>query len=261
MSTANPVLVKSNLLSWLITLPFVFFFSLTLLIFHPLLLIAHLFGNTCRNKVLLLMNQFLVLELKVIGGMRLNINFNASISPNIPVLIISNHQSMFDIAFMIVVFRTLSLHFVSKKELGRWLPSISFSLREMGSALIDRNDARQSVKAIADLAKNFALPKHGICIFPEGTRARDGVFKKFKMRGAKTIMSICPELQIVPITIVGSWRLLANNFLPFPINVPVTINIGKVINYRHGDNEDLILQEVENMIVENMIVENMTVKG
>ena len=42
--------------------------------------------------------------------------------------------------------------FISKKELGKGIPSVSFNLRHGGSALIDRKNPMQAVEAIRKLA-------------------------------------------------------------------------------------------------------------
>jgi 1-acyl-sn-glycerol-3-phosphate acyltransferase len=58
---------------------------------------------------------------------------------NVPIIFVSNHQSMYDIINDLVL-RRFHCKFVSKKELGQGIPSISFNLRHGGSALIDRKD-------------------------------------------------------------------------------------------------------------------------
>ena len=61
-----------------------------------------------------------------------------------PLIIVTNHQSMYDIPPLIWYLRKYHPKFVSKKELGKGIPSVSFNLRHGGSALIDRKDRRQA---------------------------------------------------------------------------------------------------------------------
>src|SRR5690606_24955369 len=62
-----------------------------------------------------------------------------------PMIIIANHQSLFDIPPMIYFFRKYHAKFISKIELTRNIPSISYNLKVGGGANIDRKDPRQSI--------------------------------------------------------------------------------------------------------------------
>ena len=75
-----------------------------------------------------------------------------SVPKNVPIIFVSNHQSMYDIIAMIWYLRRFHCKFVSKKELGKGIPSISFNLRHGGSVLIDRKDPKQAIPAIKGLA-------------------------------------------------------------------------------------------------------------
>jgi 1-acyl-sn-glycerol-3-phosphate acyltransferase len=44
--------------------------------------------------------------------------------------------------------RDFHCKFVSKKELGKGIPSVSYNLRHGGSALIDRKDPKQAIPEI-----------------------------------------------------------------------------------------------------------------
>lgn len=55
-----------------------------------------------------------------------------------------------------------------------------------------------------------------VCIFPEGTRARDGNMKEFKPAGVLTLLKVMPTALIVPVAITGAWELLRWNFIPVP---------------------------------------------
>jgi 1-acyl-sn-glycerol-3-phosphate acyltransferase len=70
---------------------------------------------------------------------------------NAPIIFVSNHQSMYDIIAMIWFLRRFHCKFVSKKELGKGIPSISYNLRNGGSVLIDRKDPKQAIPAIKGL--------------------------------------------------------------------------------------------------------------
>jgi 1-acyl-sn-glycerol-3-phosphate acyltransferase len=62
-----------------------------------------------------------------------------------------------------------------------------------------------------------------VVIFPEGTRARSGAMGRFRRAGTLALLDAAPKLDVVPVAIDGSWRLLAHNLLPIPFGVRVRI--------------------------------------
>ena len=97
-------------------------------------------------------------------------------------------------------------------ELGRGIPSISYNLRKGGSALIDRKNRAQSIKEIIKLGKHIEANNYSACIFPEGTRSKTGIVKKFKIGGLGTLLKTSPSAVIVPFAIQGNHRLQRNGF-------------------------------------------------
>ena len=97
-----------------------------------------------------------------------------------PIIFIANHQSMYDIPVMIWFLRKYHAKFISKIELTKGIPSISYNLRHGGAANIDRKDPRQSITEIAALGTRMKEKKWSAMIFPEGTRSKDGTVKTFQ---------------------------------------------------------------------------------
>lgn len=120
-----------------------------------------------------------------------------------PLLFVANHQSAFDIPF-VLGYLDRRVGFISKVEnrkiplLGPWL--------ELGNCVfIERGNAREAVKSIAEGAK---LLKSGYSqgLFPEGTRSADGKLGPFKAGGFK--LAEKAGVRILPVTIVGGNRLM-----------------------------------------------------
>ncbi len=121
-------------------------------------------------------------------------------------MIVSNHQSMLDIAILLYVFRGKGIRFVAKRELGKGIPFLSLILREQGHCLIARRvDPAQAFHSLDRFAKRCRLTGADPVIFPEGTRARDGEVKAFHAGGIRRIMAEEP-LPIVVIALDGGWR-------------------------------------------------------
>ncbi len=146
-----------------------------------------------------------------------------------PHIIVANHQSMYDIPPLIWCLRQIHPKFISKKELGRGIPSISYNLKYGGSVLIDRKDRDSAVKAIVRFANTIHENKHSAVIFPEGTRSRDGKLKRFSENGLRTLIENCPDAVIVPVSIENSWKLQKYGMFPLPLGVKVKFKVHRPI--------------------------------
>src|SRR5262249_43367018 len=138
--------------------------------------------------------------------------------------------------------------YVSKRSLAKWIPSISYNLRRGGHALIDRGDPEQAVGAIEALAAQVLARRVSAMIFPQGTRRRRGEMGKFRPRGTLALLAAAPEVEVVPVCIDQSWRILQNNLLPAPFGVRVHVWIGDPIQRRPGEDHQAMLETVENEI-------------
>ena len=103
-----------------------------------------------------------------------------------PIIFIANHQTLYDIPVLIWFLRKYHAKFISKIELTKGVPSVSYNLRHGGGANIDRSDPRQSIMELAKLGTRMKENKWSCVIFPEGTRAKDGKVKTFQARPAST---------------------------------------------------------------------------
>ncbi|MPZ52912.1 MAG: hypothetical protein GEU79_09310, partial [Acidimicrobiia bacterium] len=86
-----------------------------------------------------------------------------------------------------------------------------------------------------DLARTSIERGTSAVIFPEGSRSRDGTLKRFRRNGAVTLFRAAPDLQVVPVTIDGSWHF--NTIPPFPSETEIVIRIGDPIGRTPGDEE------------------------
>ena len=140
-------------------------FGLLLLIFHPIQFICfNIFGPETHKKSVELMNYLIIKNFYVIG---VNIKFSMPFDlPNdSPVIITSNHQSTWDIPPFIWYLRKYHIKYISKIELGKWLPSISYNLHKSEAALIDRKNPSQAVKELIRLGRLIAKNNYAVFIF------------------------------------------------------------------------------------------------
>ena len=120
-------------------------FGFLLSFFHIIQWIGfYTIGKKAQKAAVDILNFFLLKCLLIVGS---KISFeNPFILPkDRSIIFIANHQSTYDVPPIIWHFRKHNAKFVSKKELGKGIPSISFNLRHGGSVLIDRKNQKKAL--------------------------------------------------------------------------------------------------------------------
>ena len=236
-----------KIISYIPSLIFVLVFYFLLIIFHPFQWLSfNLFGSKAHEKVVALLNFFLTKSLLIIGVPIKLINKH-KIPENTSIVFVSNHQSTFDIPPIGWFFRKHHPKFVSKIELGKGIPSVSFNLRNGGAALINRKDPKQAISELVNFSKRIKEKKWGAIIFPEGTRSRNGKPKPFAANGLKIITKYNPEGFVVPLTINNSWKIFKYGKFPLGLFSPIRIKTHQPIQVNSMPFDEL-LKQVENTI-------------
>lgn len=210
-------------IDWIFTIPFLILFGLTLVVFDIAGRIARPFGLRPFEYVMAALQRTLIWVFRV-PGTRLHVERHPDIEPGKGYVIVSNHQSMFDIVLIGGLLFTNFPKYVAKKELGRWIPSISLNLRWGGNAVIDRSDRRQALRAIGKMAGEAQERDVSVVIFPEGTRSRNGELREFKEAGARQLLKAASELPVVTAVVDGAWRL--HKMFPIPFGTRVRVRFG-----------------------------------
>jgi 1-acyl-sn-glycerol-3-phosphate acyltransferase len=240
------------ILSYILSIIYYLFFYVGLLLFHPLQWLGyHLGGYKGHKWIVDIMNGYLVSCLYILGT-RITFTNPYQLPKNVPLIIVSNHQGMYDISPISWYFRKFHPKFIAKKELGKGIPSVSYNLRHGGAALIDRKDAKQSIAAIIKFAKYIEKNKYAAVIFPEGTRSKTGKPKRFSISGLKTLVKFAPSAYIIPLTINNCWKLTKNGRFPLEIGQHITFEIHKPIKVTSLKFEDLF-EKVENTIKKSIV--------
>ena len=141
--------------------------------------------------------------------------------------------------------------FISKIELGKGIPSVSYNLKHGGSALIDRKDPKQALPEIKKVAELINNNNYSVVIFPEGTRSKTGAPKPSAVNGLKMLYKFAPDAYFLPITINNSWKMTKfgqfplglGNKLEFQIHEPM-----KISEYKFEE----IFDKTERVITENI---------
>jgi 1-acyl-sn-glycerol-3-phosphate acyltransferase len=121
-------------------------------------------------------------------------------------LVVSNHQSLADIAVLPQIMAKHQLRFVAKSQLKHGIPYVSLALRLGRHAVISRTSdyraGRRTMTKLADLATE------GICptVFPEGRRSRTGEVQQFQGGAFRTILERTP-LPVLSVAVDGGYRI------------------------------------------------------
>jgi 1-acyl-sn-glycerol-3-phosphate acyltransferase len=217
-------------------------FALFLLIFHPIQWISlKLGGYSAHKRAVDILNFFLVSTYYCVGCHVRFIN-TFDLPTDRSIIFLANHQSVYDISPLIWHLRKYHAKFVSKIELTKGIPSISFNLIHGGGANIDRKDPKQSITEILKLAGRMRDNKWSTVIFPEGTRTRTGKMKPFAIGGVATLLKKVPDALVVPIAIQGSWELTQYGSYPLKFGQGIKYTVLEPIEPAGKAHEEVVAE-------------------
>ncbi|WP_353720975.1 lysophospholipid acyltransferase family protein [Dyadobacter sp. 676] len=203
-----------KILDYFLSILYLIHFGLTLLVFHVIQVIAfNVFGKQAHKVSVDWLNFSLTFGLYLTGA-SIKLKNLAQLPDNRPIIFVANHQSSYDISPIYWFMRKYNPRFVSKIELAKGVPSISYNLRKSGAALINRKDGKQAITEIARLGKLIQDEKASAMIFPEGTRTASGSMKPFQSGGVATLLKRAPDALIVPIAIDGTGAFNPKGIFP-----------------------------------------------
>ena len=143
-----------------------------------------------------------------VSFVRTEIKNKAKLLKGTSYIIISNHQSHFDILALVT---TLGIQFrwIIKKEILK-IPIFGYALYTSRNIFIDRSNTTRAIESINKGV--YRLPRDaGVMVFTEGTRSSDRQIHEFKKGGF--MIAIARKISILPVTVNGSRRVLPKGSL------------------------------------------------
>ena len=160
--------------------------------------------TTVLGRWIHLMAWLVTAPIRMIGGARI------PESPKIPfepgVLILMNHQSLFDIPMVVNALDRGYPRIVTRQRYARWIPLISHMVRLYQYPVVNRGakagTPRAMVKSLMAAARTSDVP---LAVFPEGTRTKDGEIGPLKTKGLALLLRARPWKVYVLVT-DGFWQ-------------------------------------------------------
>lgn len=241
-----------KLISYPLTVVYYTAFLLTLVVLHPIQWFCfNAFGYQAHKKSVDAL-QFCLMCCASILGTRFSFINAYKIDQNQPLIIVANHQSFHDIYPITWYMRKYHPKFISKIELGKGIPSVSYNLRHGGAALIDRKNPRQSLPALMKFGEYIEANNRSAVIFPEGTRSKNGVPKPFQTKGLEILFKKIPSALVVPISINNSWKMFRYGKFPMGLGNHITFTVHKPLKVSTFANKEELLNIIEATIKKNI---------
>jgi 1-acyl-sn-glycerol-3-phosphate acyltransferase len=119
-------------------------------------------------------------------------------------VVMSNHQSLYDIPVLFQALRPRRLRMVAKSELFK-VPIWSGAMRAAGFVEVDRGNRIAAMRSL-ERAREAIRAGTSIWIAPEGTRSETGELGTFKKGGFH--LAAGAEARILPVAVIGTSRIL-----------------------------------------------------
>lgn len=126
-----------------------------------------------RGRVSVWYMRIFMRFLLVLSGIKITVH--GKLSEHRPLMVVSNHISIFEIATFPVAFGG---SFIAKKEMEHW-PLVGWVAKKFGVIFIDRrpSHAKDALKLVQETVSKVSYP---MFLFPEGTTTNGSYVKKFK---------------------------------------------------------------------------------
>ena len=125
--------------------------------------------------------------LSLIFNIKLEVDGYENLNKKDNYIFAANHCSFIDIPLLCVACKRY-LVFVAKSELKR-IPIFKSILDRAGFIFVDRKNSNNAINSMNILVDDISKEPRSVGIFPEGTRSRSGILKKFK-KGAAVMLSL-----------------------------------------------------------------------
>jgi 1-acyl-sn-glycerol-3-phosphate acyltransferase len=164
-------------------------------------------------------------------------------------VVMSNHQSHYDIPVLFQALRPRRLRMVAKSELFR-LPIWTGAMRAAGFVEVNRKNRISAMRSL-DRSREAIQGGTSIWIAPEGTRSPDGELGSFKKGGFH--MAIGAGARILPVSINGTRLVLPAKGTRVTNGVAVRVVVHEPVGTSEDADQNALIRVVRERIVSGLI--------
>lgn len=172
------------------------------------------------------------------------------------VLIIANHQSVFDIPLVIGCLpKNTYPRFVTRKRYADWIPLVSHLIRLYQYPSVDPRANTQAMKeslaVLRSAARDGDTP---LCLFPEGTRSKNGEIGEFRPKGMRIILKQRPW-KVYAVVCDGMWKTAKlRDFLRGMKSVRGRVELAGVFDWSDPTQDvDAFAEEVRQKMIDHLM--------
>jgi 1-acyl-sn-glycerol-3-phosphate acyltransferase len=152
-----------------------------------------------------------------VSGVRVRVVGLERLPTDAPKIIVSNHQSWYDV-FALAAVVPGPYRFIAKKELAR-IPLFGRAWLASGHISVDRSNRQAAIRSLDEAGRLIREDNSSVVMFPEGTRSETGELLPFK-KGA-FMLAIHTGVDIVPVGVSGgrsvfpkgAWRVRSGEII------------------------------------------------
>lgn len=138
-----------------------------------------------------------------------------------PGIVISNHQSLFDI-LAALGFYPMDFLFLSKEEVFK-IPLVGLAMKKVGYISVNRSNPRQAARSL-EVVEARVRENNRVLIYPEGTRSKDAR-KLLPFKAGAFQVAEKGSFPIFPVVLYGTQetRPMHSNILLFPHRIAIQV--------------------------------------
>lgn len=220
------------------------FYPFTLLYAIPCVIIGPLLPFRARFIFFTGLNYVYIWWLRLICGVKTDVEGLHHLPKDQPYVALSNHQSEWETLYFQLVFRPVAV--VLKRELLS-IPFFGWALALLKPIALDRSKRREALKQLLRQGSERLQQGIPVLIFPQGTRVGVGEPGRFNKGGA--MLAVKNGVPIVPVVHNAGHCWPGKSFVKYPGTVRLVI--GEPIPTQ-GRSVDEVHTEVEAWLTEQM---------
>lgn len=216
----------------------------TIILYSGLCLLTRVLPLETRHAVIRVYIRAYINVLRVLCGIRYQVQGLENLPKNGNGIVFSKHQSTWETMFLPLIFHNPAV--IIKREL-LWIPFFGWGLAASDPIAINRSDKSSAMQQIIQKGRACLEAGRWLLVFPEGTRTEYGKVGHYHLGGAR--LAAATGYPVYPVAHNAGRHWPRRKFLKIP--GLITVVIGPAIETK-GKAPDVIMNEAKTWIENTM---------